>query len=88
MSLLGYHLPLDAHVELGNNWPAAKLLGLSELEPFGMHQGAMIGVKGVMPATPREVFKKKLEKFYGRKAEAALGGKKMIRSCYCLRRRT
>lgn len=81
MSLLGYHLPLDAHHELGNNWPAAKALGISELEPFGTHQGMMIGVKGVMKPTPREEFKKKLEKFYGRKADSALGGKKIIRTC-------
>jgi dinuclear metal center YbgI/SA1388 family protein len=81
MTLLGYHLPLDAHHELGNNWAAAKLLGLNELEPFGKFQGAMVGVKGVMPAISRELFKKRLEKFYGRKAECAFGGKKLIKSC-------
>lgn len=81
ISLLGYHLPLDAHQELGNNWPAAKLLGLSDLEPFGMHQGMKIGVKGTCPPISQEQFKKKLEKFYGHHAACVLGGPKLIRSC-------
>lgn len=35
VSLLAYHLPLDAHAELGNNAQLAKLLGLIELGRFG-----------------------------------------------------
>ena len=34
ISLLAYHLPLDAHMEFGNNWKAAKDLGLPTLRPF------------------------------------------------------
>lgn len=35
ISLLAYHLPLDAHPELGNNAQLAKLLGLREAGRFG-----------------------------------------------------
>lgn len=35
VSLLAYHLPLDAHAELGNNAQLGKLLGLEERGRFG-----------------------------------------------------
>lgn len=35
MNLLAYHLALDAHPHLGNNYNAAKGLGLTDIEPFG-----------------------------------------------------
>ena len=35
VSLLAYHLPLDAHDELGNNAQLGKLLGLTESGRFG-----------------------------------------------------
>lgn len=34
VSLLGYHLPLDAHIELGNNAQLARLLGFEVHETF------------------------------------------------------
>jgi dinuclear metal center YbgI/SA1388 family protein len=81
ISLLAYHLPLDAHQELGNNWPAAKMLGWTDLEPFGNFQGMKIGVKGTCAPTSQEQFKKQLEKFYHHTAAAVFGGSKTIRSC-------
>ncbi len=81
ITLLAYHLPLDAHHELGNNWPAAKMLGLSDLEPFGRFQSQTIGVKGTLAPTSREEFKKRLERFYGHDAACVFGGKKEISSC-------
>lgn len=38
-SLLAYHLPLDAHVELGNNRQLARLLGIAAPEPTGAGHG-------------------------------------------------
>jgi len=81
ITLIAYHLPLDAHHELGNNWPAARMLGLNDLEPFGRFQNSTIGVKGTLPPTSREEFKKRLERFYGHPAAHVFGGKKMIQSC-------
>jgi dinuclear metal center YbgI/SA1388 family protein len=49
LNLLAYHLPLDAHPELGNNVLAARGLGLVELAPFGLYQGRTIGYRGRFP---------------------------------------
>lgn len=43
VSLLAYHLPLDAHPELGNNALLGKLLGLAERGRFGEQNIACIG---------------------------------------------
>lgn len=76
ISLLAYHLPLDAHPLFGNNWKAARDLGWQELKPFGK-----IGVIGHFnPMTP-EAFQKKIELYYAHPAHVALGGKKEITSC-------
>ncbi|MDD5299498.1 MAG: Nif3-like dinuclear metal center hexameric protein [Gallionella sp.] len=43
VSLLAYHLPLDAHPELGNNARLGKLLGLTEQGRFGEQNIACLG---------------------------------------------
>lgn len=43
VSLLAYHLPLDAHVEFGNNSQLGKLLGLAEQGRFGEQNIACFG---------------------------------------------
>lgn len=43
VSLLAYHLPLDAHAELGNNAQLGKMLGLSEQGRFGEQNIAWLG---------------------------------------------
>ena len=49
INLLGYHLPLDAHLEIGNAAQIAIKLGLKDLSPFGDHKGMPTGVKGKFP---------------------------------------
>jgi putative NIF3 family GTP cyclohydrolase 1 type 2 len=49
MTLLGYHLVLDAHEEHGNNALLARALGLVDVEPFGEFRGTKIGRKGRFP---------------------------------------
>ncbi len=46
MSLAGYHLPLDAHPEVGNNALICAALGLERAEPFAEHKGRAIGIVG------------------------------------------
>jgi len=46
MSLAGYHLPLDAHPEVGNNALICEALGLERAEPFGEHRGQAVGFVG------------------------------------------
>ncbi len=73
ISLLAYHLPLDAHPQLGNNWKAALDMGWKNLQPFGE-----IGVKGEINPIPRRIFQDQLEKYYQQTAHVAFGGKDQI----------
>jgi dinuclear metal center YbgI/SA1388 family protein len=49
IGLAAYHLPLDAHAELGNNALLARALGGTELEPFALHRGEPIGFLARLP---------------------------------------
>jgi dinuclear metal center YbgI/SA1388 family protein len=46
MSLAAYHLPLDAHPEVGNNALICRELGLERSRSFGSHRGRDIGWVG------------------------------------------
>jgi dinuclear metal center YbgI/SA1388 family protein len=46
LSLAAYHLPLDAHPEVGNNAIICRELGLEPAQPFGEHKGRPIGLVG------------------------------------------
>lgn len=80
ISLLGYHLPLDAHRALGNNWRAAQDLGWHNPEPFGNFDGVCIGVKGSFEPISVDKFQGQLEKYYEHRAHVAPGGKSEISS--------
>jgi dinuclear metal center YbgI/SA1388 family protein len=43
MSLAAYHLPLDAHPEVGNNALLAQALNAQAVRPFALHEGQPIG---------------------------------------------
>lgn len=51
LNLIAYHLPLDRHMEVGNNAVAAQFLGLEGISPFCEHEGLPLGVSGCF-ATP------------------------------------
>lgn len=78
ISLLAYHLPLDKHQEVGNNWKAAFDMGWSDLQPFGIYNGVAIGVKGKVGPISRESLQKKLEKYYRHTAQSVFGGKEEV----------
>lgn len=80
MSLLAYHLPLDAHPDFGNNWRAAMEMGWTDLQPFCTMSGVAIGVHGKVPNLKRNVFRESLESYYGHPAHVALGGPDLIAS--------
>ena len=46
ISLFAYHLPLDAHFEVGNAATVAGKIGLVSLESFGDYKGSSTGIKG------------------------------------------
>ncbi len=55
IALAAYHLPLDAHPQLGNNALLARALGAEgELEPFALHRGQPIGFIARLPRDPDE----------------------------------
>lgn len=80
ISLFAYHLPLDMHPELGNNWKAAKDMGWLDLHPFGYLERVPIGVKGRIHPCSREEFKQQIENYYQHAATCALGGPEQIQT--------
>jgi dinuclear metal center YbgI/SA1388 family protein len=56
LALAAYHLPLDGHLEVGNNALIARAIGGEEIEPFAVHGRATVGVRarfagpGIAPA--------------------------------------
>lgn len=80
LSLFSYHLPLDAHREIGNNWKAAIDLEWIQLDEFLKMGGIPIGVKGEFAPISIQDFVKKIENYYQSHAHKALGGKEMVSS--------
>lgn len=78
ISLIAYHLPLDASEDVGNNWEAARQLGWQNLQAFPEHESPALGVKGRIKKTTPEAFTKELESFYNHKAHVALSSKPYI----------
>ncbi len=60
IALYAVHLPLDQQPNFGHNAVMAKLLGLVNIEPFGIYHGRKIGCKGTFaaPVTTEEAVKK------------------------------
>lgn len=54
LNLISYHLPLDAHLEIGNAAQLALKLGLENLNSFGKYKRQYSGVKGVF-RSPQKV---------------------------------
>lgn len=50
INLVGYHLPLDAHIEIGNAASLAENIDLADLQPFGDYKGMPTGVSGKLKA--------------------------------------
>jgi len=80
ISLFAFHLPLDLHPEIGNNWRAAQEMGWSKLQPFGSMNGVPIGVKGYVKSCSAQDFKIQLENYYKHPAACALGGPEQVRT--------
>lgn len=82
MALAAYHLPLDAHPEVGNNALIADGLGCASRAPFGIHRGTPIGVAGTFAGDgldPRELAVR-VRELTARDPLAFLSGPQRIRS--------
>ena len=51
INLVAYHLPLDAHEQVGNAAVLGKLIDCQNQEPFGDYQGSPTGIKGNLATT-------------------------------------
>jgi dinuclear metal center YbgI/SA1388 family protein len=82
MSLAAYHLPLDAHPQVGNNALICAELGLELAEPFGEHRGRAIGFVGrSSDGVPlAELLDRCRTAFGGREPLVFDGGPKLVRS--------
>lgn len=84
MALAAYHLPLDGHLEHGNNALLAAALGCAGWEPFARHRGgaASIGVRGRFdePGVPAEELRRRVRTVTGREPLAFLDGPPTVRS--------
>jgi dinuclear metal center YbgI/SA1388 family protein len=79
LNLFAYHLPLDAHPQLGNNAKAAQDLGLGNTEPFCEYHGVLIGYTGAfLEPLPLQEAVSKLEAYYSHEALVLPFGKKEI----------
>jgi dinuclear metal center YbgI/SA1388 family protein len=75
MSLIAYHLPLDRHAGVGNNAVAGREFGLTDLEPFGFHDGLPVGFKGRFPeGIPAAELVDRCRRIYGQEPLTFLGG--------------
>jgi dinuclear metal center YbgI/SA1388 family protein len=76
MALAAYHLPLDAHPEVGNNALLAQAIGATDPEPF-----AGIGVRAELPGiAPDELRARVREATGGREPLAFLAGPDEVRT--------
>ncbi len=67
MSLMAYHLPLDAHPELGNNAQLARRLGLEVAGRFGRGPGPAVGCRGRLePGLAPAVLAQRITEVLGR----------------------
>lgn len=77
INLLGYHLPLDAHSELGNNAQLGKLWGLEDITP---DPSSLVRLGKLSRPVPVLTFEKMLQTSLNRKPLHLPGGPDMIQT--------
>ena len=82
INLFGYHLPMDAHLQVGNNANLARAIGLAELRPLeeGKSLDESIGIVGTLVESEHpDDFSTRLSKLVGRDVLFENVGDKLIR---------
>ena len=60
INLYAAHLPLDSHPTMGNNSELARLLGLTDIQPFGAYSGEAVGASGTSEPISRDALAAKI----------------------------
>ena len=82
IALAAYHLPLDAHPEIGNNALLAVALGCERHEPFATYRGTPVGRAGTFPGdgvAAADLFARVREVTGGREPTVFDGGPERVR---------
>jgi len=81
IALAAYHLPLDAHPEVGNNAILAERLGCERHEAFGAFRGVPIGRAGTFPGdgVPAADLFARVREVTGREPTVFDGGPDVVR---------
>jgi dinuclear metal center YbgI/SA1388 family protein len=81
VALAAYHVPLDAHPELGNNAILAERLGCERHEPFGTYRGHPIGRAGTFPGdgVPADELVERVRVLTGREPTVFRAGPERVR---------
>jgi dinuclear metal center YbgI/SA1388 family protein len=82
IALAAYHLPLDAHPEVGNNALLSIALGCERHEPFGTYRGTPVGRAGTFPGegiAAADLFTRVREVTGGREPTVFDGGPERVR---------
>lgn len=81
MSLVQYHLPLDAHPEVGNNALICAELGFERAEGFGSHRGRTIGFVGRSgEGVPAAELRERCVRVFGQEPITFDAGPELVRS--------
>jgi dinuclear metal center YbgI/SA1388 family protein len=80
MALAAYHLPLDAHPEVGNNALICAALGLEPAERFGYHRGQPIGFVGRSDGLAFDELRARCAAVFGQEPFAWPAGPDTVRS--------
>lgn len=80
INLMAYHLPLDAHPELGNNAQLARLLGITTEGPLRPGENPAIGNIGTLEqAMSLQTFEQRLAQVLGREPQTIRGGEHEVK---------
>ena len=81
IALASYHLPLDAHPEVGNNALICAALGLERSEPFAEHRGRSVGFVGRSEeGIPFDELRARCAEVFGQEPFAWDSGPELVRS--------
>ncbi len=83
VALLAYHLPLDAHPEVGNAAALFRRAGITPGGRFGTYRGALIGMWGECECTPEELHAR-LEDIAQRPVQSFKFGPRTIKRVACV----